>query len=386
MILEALRGLMAELSQSDVGQVATSIIDNHEAQSAEFARHRAAVRMQQSVRPQGGRREGLATAIPEQMAKDFVSIPKRAFGAVQQYEDTGEYNPAPIMEAATALMGGGVPAAERASAGIFGGRLAKTADQAVLAKAEDLAAKGATREQIWNETGWFQGKDGKWRFEIDDSRAGVFGMDPERAAASTETAGDFSMRITGRENRGLRYDDIVQHPDLYAAYPISDKMASVFPMPSGQRGQLDKTFGILSVDSRLDPWDARSTGLHELQHAVQRQERFAQGGSPAMFKDEYDLLSQQVDEINKLMVEASRAKDMQKYYRLMDKRSAIVPRIQELQGKYGLVGEEQYRRLAGEVEARNVQARKDMTAAERRASPPWTTEDVPFDEQSVLGR
>ena len=42
-----------------------------------------------------------------------------------------------------------------------------------------------------------------------------------------------------------------------------------------------------------------------------------------------------------------------------------------------------YHRNAGEVEARNVQTRRDFTPDERRASPPWETEDVPRDRQIV---
>ena len=44
-------------------------------------------------------------------------------------------------------------------AGIFAGKGAKTADLAKLAKAEEMTATGLPREQIWNETGWFQGPD-----------------------------------------------------------------------------------------------------------------------------------------------------------------------------------------------------------------------------------
>jgi len=40
-------------------------------------------------------------------------------------------------------------------------------------------------------------------------------------------------------------------------------------------------------------------------------------------------------------------------------------------------------RLAGDVEARNVVRRMDMTPAERRDTPPWETEDVPRDQQIV---
>jgi hypothetical protein len=44
---------------------------------------------------------------------------------------------------------------------------------------------------------------------------------------------------------------------------------------------------------------------------------------------------------------------------------------------------EYYSRLSGEVQARNVQTRRDMSAEERRATPPWQTQDVP-DEQQIV--
>jgi hypothetical protein len=45
--------------------------------------------------------------------------------------------------------------------------------------------------------------------------------------------------------------------------------------------------------------------------------------------------------------------------------------------------EDYYKRLAGEVEARNVQTRMNMTPEQRRAAPPWTTQDVPNDQQII---
>ncbi len=44
---------------------------------------------------------------------------------------------------------------------------------------------------------------------------------------------------------------------------------------------------------------------------------------------------------------------------------------------------ESYRRLAGEVEARNVQKRMNMTPEQRRVMPPWATEDIPREQQIV---
>ena len=46
---------------------------------------------------------------------------------------------------------------------------------------------------------------------------------------------------------------------------------------------------------------------------------------------------------------------------------------------------DQYQRLAGEAEARNVQTRMNMSMDERRATPPWKTLDVPESELIVRG-
>ena len=52
---------------------------------------------------------------------------------------------------------------------IFAGKGAKTADIPKLEKAQDMAKAGSPREAIWKETGWWQGPDKQWRFEIPDN-------------------------------------------------------------------------------------------------------------------------------------------------------------------------------------------------------------------------
>lgn len=51
------------------------------------------------------------------------------------------------------------------------GEMAKTADVARLSKAEELERQGKSREEIFDTTGWWRGKDGNWRFEIKDDPA-----------------------------------------------------------------------------------------------------------------------------------------------------------------------------------------------------------------------
>jgi hypothetical protein len=48
--------------------------------------------------------------------------------------------------------------------------------------------------------------------------------------------------------------------------------------------------------------------------------------------------------------------------------------------------EQQYRRLAGEAEARAVQARRDMTPTQRRDTFPLDSYDVPINELIVRTR
>lgn len=59
--------------------------------------------------------------------------------------------------------------------------------------------------------------------------------------------------------------------------------------------------------------------------------------------------------------------------------------IQSIEGtaKGGSKGANDYRQLAGEVEARNVQARRNWDAKRRRDMAPWRTQDVPDERQIV---
>ena len=51
----------------------------------------------------------------------------------------------------------------------FAGASAKNADLSLLAQAQIKIENGENAETVRQETGWYKGYDGKWRFEIDDS-------------------------------------------------------------------------------------------------------------------------------------------------------------------------------------------------------------------------
>lgn len=279
------------------------------------------------------------------------SLPQRAIENSQYSLDTGNYDPSVPMETAVTLAGVGSPMAEKGAAGIFGGRLAKTADQAALSRAEEMAVAGADRGSIWNETGWFQGPDKKWRFEIPDDNLMVrkgYGAGLEFGAG--ESWGRFAPKI--------------EHKDLTAAYPRkfdylahdvnvgrgAEPQGRFMPNGAGRDEEFfyaDKpVLPTLFVESPTTK-QARSIAAHELQHAVQGEEGFAAGANPEMMRSHVA-------------------------------NTSAPPTYDEL---YSL-----YQRAAGEVEARNVQARLNMTREERHARPPWETEDVPAHEQIVRER
>jgi hypothetical protein len=138
---------------------------------------------------------------------------------------------------------------------------------------------------VRQQTGWFKGVDGKWRYEIDDSGASLQNMRMEDGIA---------MRATSLET-------ILDHPALFAAYPaLRDMDVQITIDPDGKEGGSfergsagdSKTFGRqpeIKVNARTEE-KALSTLLHEIQHGIQNVEGFASGGNPRIISDEIDDL------------------------------------------------------------------------------------------------
>lgn len=288
--------------------------------------------------PDGSNKFGLAW--PGILSGDLPQMGDRSPEAAQAY-------------GRAAVSGAMFPGAGRAAAGVpsnalgmFGGRLAKTADQAALAKAEELAAKGAPREQIWTETGWFQGPDKKWRFEIDDS-----GMGPRNATDWTPKGKQWDayeqswvsptesfewQRNSGKSNSLAGVHGAFTHDELIKAYP--DVANARLGMKSGSDGLYEPPFKNsperITLGGDLDISDATSLAAHEIQHAIQNREGFAHGAA--------------------------------------------------LRG-WGDDAERSYRNTSGEVEARAVQTRLKLTPEQRRARFPWLDYDVPESQQIIRG-
>lgn len=243
--------------------------------------------------------------------------------------------------AATGGVGAGLvgSAAERGanSLGIWGGRLAKTADHKALNMARVMEANGSHRDDIWTKTGWGRNADGKWVFEIDDSGAQYKGT--PRSWENTDSV--FNKVLGGPWSAPLK--EVFDHPELYKAYPqLADTRVDPTNLGAGYYDRKNKRFGLNPVQKQYDP---RTVLVHEGDHAVGDIEGFSPGGS----------------------------------YQMFYKTSPLHKHV-----NIGESGDDAYHRLSGETAARNAQAREDLGAAERLQTPPWLTEDLPRSKQIAM--
>ncbi len=268
---------------------------------------------------------------------------------------------------------------------MFLGPGAKTANKAALKIAEDMLSKGETREAIHKATGWFKGADKKWRFEIPDDSSHLW------SSARSD--------INDGNTRKLGAPGTFSHSALFEAYPNlknvklnnrvqADNLGTSYPALDHQLA------GTIALKNRFPP-DMNKTLHHEIQHQVQDIEGFAKGGQPTDFSDYEKQLYDNAWTVRSRM--DNLGESAQEAAEYIGKSAGIEPDIlanlarshsgPELSAKRREASPfQQYARLAGEVEARNVSERINMTAAQRRETPPWMTQDVPDDQQIVRHR
>lgn len=154
-----------------------------------------------------------------------------------------------------------MPAEQRYS---YAGKKAWYSDLDKLDQARSMKENGISDGAIRNATGWFTGQDGNWRFEIDDSRSQVKNLD--RLSKDTYT----------------RLEEIYEHDELFRNYPVlQDYAVRLVDSDNRYDGILHVNRKTISINERhIDNAKyVREILAHELQHAIQGIEDFAQGGS-----------------------------------------------------------------------------------------------------------
>ncbi|MDR3898297.1 MAG: hypothetical protein Q3X95_03435 [Duodenibacillus sp.] len=325
------------------------------------------------------------------------------------------------------------------------------ADIDYIAVAESMRAQGKTPQEIRLATGWEQGADGKWRYEIPDFkfkdgwdsavRDARSRLDSEYAKRQENVSDDSEFLALeeqlAAEKRNLivsrNLSEIVDAPELFSAYPqLKDLTVEFGPLPDRVGGYFSEDRNVirLPLDSAISSKQARSTLVHEVQHAVQRIEGFTRGSNPEAFPLKSFALWRDMERLRELRrsdawKEYKQKNDAIDPFEASDEQwaeitalennpdvAAVLAEVERLRNKWGFsetvvrainsdewdpfssTGRElddsdpdyrvrQYRNVAGEVEARNVQSRLDLSDEERRTRLLSETEDVPRELQTT---
>lgn len=299
----------------------------------------------------------------------------------------------------------------------YAGRNANGANLESLREAQEMLSAGADMESIRKATGWHEGMDGKWRFEINDSRMQL----------RTDAADIPNYTTLG---------ELVSAPELFEAYPdMADLSVTFHTLEDGQNGGYSRKFDSieLSRDLKNRPEALLNSLIHEVQHAIQNREGFASGANPAYWnrrmengfdsrtaeerregarlQEQYEQIRESdpqfvaaMEELDAMAPKVPRGKvdlntweqiepDPPEWVRYDERRDQLEEQygnrvwdwyslrdsIDRNARNGGRMPTDLYRDTAGEIEARDTAKRRELTAQERReTSPDYGSEDTVF--------
>lgn len=288
-------------------------------------------------------------------------------------------------------------------------------DNLDVAKQMEEAKKDA--KAIKMATGWEKGVDGKWRYEMPDAKI-----------KDTLDVGGGNIVKRNEEDmlwNGGKLEKAIDAPELFKLYPqLKDVRintdAIMNDMPSnGEYNPQTKTITIHADELKY----LNSILNHEIQHVIQREEGFAHGGTPEQVERDFNAaksewkarsyafeLEEKAKEMGGEYNQSAVEKALIQEYKDMDMPEFIPDKETRIKGfnyfargyadrsmddaikrfrldrfqRTDFDSYQEYRKLAGEVESRNVEKRLGMTDEERRNSLASETEDVNRDEQIVM--
>lgn len=288
-------------------------------------------------------------------------------------------------------------------------------DNLDVAKQMEKAKKDA--KIIKMATGWEKGVDGKWRYEMPDAKI-------------KDTIDVGGGNIVKRFEEDMlwtdgKLEDAVDAPKLFEAYPQLKNIkihtdVVMNDMPSnGEYNPQTKTITIHADELKY----LNSILNHEIQHVIQREEGFAHGGTPEQVERDFNAAKAEWKARSYAFELEEKAKEMSGEYNQSEVEKALIQEYKDMDMPEFIPDKEtrikgfnyfargyadrsmddaikrfrldrfqrtdfdsyqEYRKLAGEVESRNVETRLGMTDEERRNSLASETEDVNRDEQIVM--
>jgi hypothetical protein len=152
---------------------------------------------------------------------------------------------------------------------VYVGEGANGTDKSALQTAKDMQAEAkGDKFDIWRSTGWYQGKDNKWRSEIDDSSASLHQS--------------FNPTVESGRSKRSTLGTVLSHDKLFTAYPhLRDMPLQIINDTNAKyRGAYHPKEEAITLNSGHGGTGLK-TLLHEVQHAVQFHEGFRYGSLKA---------------------------------------------------------------------------------------------------------
>jgi len=311
-----------------------------------------------------------------------------------------------------------------------------------LDTAKAMAAAGKTSEEIRAVTGWFPGKyDGKMRWEIPDEgvqvrenpkvreareklestrakfesiKAKKEGFTPEFNRAQLDEA-NAANALRDAVSGGIitTIGDHLGHPELFAAYPAAKNIRLVLEaMQPNHGGYFDPISNKIAINSTHSKDEQMSSLLHEIQHWIQKQENFSEGGdlSQFLYSDDFKLSAEDqatVDNIDAQIAELrEEERQLGEFFRNLPdsmkgvgkaqkesmRLNTISFKIRDLNdSRYAItkparnrMAMDKYRRTSGEIESRDVQARQNFTPEQRKTTEPYSSENIAKEDAIVM--
>ena len=257
-------------------------------------------------------------------------------------------------------------------------------------------------------TGWERGADGLWRYEVEDVMIKPLDewLDKKTKLKLKDIVRDGEVMRLYPDLADITIVKMKSKTDLGAAY---NSMNNTIKLPFGAvRSALD-AYRARPLREELNDLQAAVAQmyldvLHEVQHAIQNREGFARGGNSKTMADpqrwrEYRALrkehSELIDQYNKLIeqyyaIPESERRTNPEAARLLDEMNVLDAEIDRVKTKMDSmismhsVGKAGYKKLAGEVESRNVEGRIMMPEEQRRNTLLASTEDVAREDQIFI--
>lgn len=290
----------------------------------------------------------------------------------------------------------------------------------------EIDPKGLARKnRLWSNLSW-----GKEYDALSDKLFDGVELTEEEAARFDELSEKAEeLRATYEANDVHYLDDYVKDENLFKTYPeLKQIRVEIYNAPTSNTGATHYgSQNLIRVNEFvLDRADFRSILAHEVQHAVQSIEGFARGGNCMTYRKYLDALKEKRDAWSMIEEFADKREELGEDASQMDVYNALVNEYhsdgfefgdgfipsrnafdkgfnlwvrgydkegyedayneyQSLIEKFGLGGEnDRYNELSGEVEARNVQSRMNMTPEKRRNTLASETEDVAREDQIFI--